>query len=65
MSSYASRAEVREVIVDTLRMEGRDPRDYNLSGILRDAFYPRGTGYGWGWHPPEVWRAAVDRNRRS
>jgi hypothetical protein len=64
MSGYASMAEVREVIKSTLEMEGRDPRDYNITGIARDAFYPRGSRYGYGAHDEATWRAAVEKARR-
>lgn len=64
MSGYNSQREVREVTVATLRMEGRDPADYSVAGIMRDAFYPRGAGYGYGAAPEDEWRAAVDRHRK-
>jgi hypothetical protein len=65
MSGYSSQREVREVTEATLRMEGRDPADYNVSGIMRDAFYYRGPGYGWGAAGMEQeWRDAVERHRK-
>lgn len=64
MSGYASKREVREVTEATLRMEGRDPADYNLTGIMRDAFYDRGRGYGYGALSAETWDAAVVRHRK-
>ena len=59
MSGYASQREVREVIADTLRMEGRDPGRYSIAGIMRDAFYHRGAGYGYGALDEGAWRNAV------
>lgn len=64
MSGYASQREVREVTEATLRMEGRDPAGYNVAGIMRDAFYSRGPGYGYGAQDEATWRAAVDRHRK-
>lgn len=64
MSGYASLREVREVTEGTLRMEGRNPRDYNVAGIMRDAFYARSPGYGYGAAPEQEWRDAVTRHRR-
>ncbi|MER7688743.1 hypothetical protein [Streptomyces sp. NPDC097610] len=65
MSGYDSIAEVRSVTRETLRQEGRDPRDYNVTGIVRDAFYSRGPGYGYGARDEQAWRAAVARHRKS
>ena len=64
MSGYNSMREVREVTEATLRMEGRDPADYSVAGIMRDAFYNRGPGYGYGAAPEAEWRAAVTRHRK-
>lgn len=64
MSSYASEREVREVIKATLQAEGRDPEAYNVSGIVRDAFYSAGY-YGWRAQPEPHWHAAVTRHKRS
>lgn len=64
MSGYASKREVREVIKATLRQEGRDPANYNITGIFREAFYNRGRGYGYGAQDAETWAAAVTRNCR-
>ena len=64
MSGYGSMREVREVTVATLRMEGRDPADYSVAGIMRDAFYSRGAGYGYGGAPESDWREAVTRHRK-
>lgn len=64
MSGYNSLREVREVTQETLRMEGRNPADYNVSGIMRDAFYARGPGYGYGAAPEQEWRDAVTRHRK-
>lgn len=61
MSGYASKREVREVIKETLQMEGRNPDDYNISGIMRDAFYDRGARYGYGALDEKAWRDAVGR----
>lgn len=65
MSGYVSQREVREVTEATLRMEGRDPADYNVAGIMRDAFYSRGSGYGYGAAPEADWRTAVARHQRK
>ncbi|MGW3153776.1 hypothetical protein [Streptomyces sp. NPDC001089] len=64
MSGYASLRAVREVITDTLKSEGRNPDSYNIAGISRDAFSPRGDGSYSADLDPEVWRAAVDKHRR-
>lgn len=64
MSGYGSLEKVREVTKDTLRMEGRDPADYYLARIIRDAFYHRGPGYGWGAHDSQTWRRAVEQHKR-
>jgi hypothetical protein len=63
MSGYASRQEVREVTVATLRAEGRDPAEYNVDGIMRDAFYPRNPGYG--ALDEQAWRDAVARHEKQ
>ncbi|WP_369042297.1 hypothetical protein [Streptomyces sp. Midd1] len=55
---------VRQVIVDTLKAEGRNPDAYNIAGIARDAFHDRGRGYGYGARGEEEWRLAVDKHRR-
>jgi hypothetical protein len=53
MSGYASKAEVVEMLKHSIVTDylgtglSRDPKDYNLSGIVRDNFQPRGRGYGW------------------
>ena len=65
VSGYASKREVREVTEATLRMEGRDPAGYNVAGIMRDAFYDRGPGYGYGAQSAETWNAAVARHKRA
>lgn len=65
VSGYISKAAVREVTVDTLRMEGRDPSDYNVAGITRDAFHYRGRGYGYGAGTAEEWRTAIARHCRK
>lgn len=65
MSGYNSIAEVRSITRETLIQEGRDPRDYNVTGILRDAFYSRGPGHGYGARDEQAWRAAVTRHRKS
>jgi hypothetical protein len=65
MSGYASQREVREVIVATLRAEGRDERDYSVAGIARDAFYYRGAGYGYGANSEAEFREAVARHARK
>jgi hypothetical protein len=64
MSGYSSLREVREVTVSTLKMEGRDPAQYSVAGIMRDAFYARGPGYGYGAAPEREWREAVTRHRK-
>jgi hypothetical protein len=65
MSGYNSEREVREVIVATLKMEGRDPADYNVSKILRGAFYHRGLGYGYGALGEDEWRKAVSAAKKK
>lgn len=65
MSGYNSMREVREVIAETLRMDGHNPRDFNVSGIARDAFYFRGTGYGYGALNATTWYEAVAQHRRK
>lgn len=64
MSGYASLREVREVTIGTLRMEGRDPAAYSIAGIMREAFYSRGAGYGYGAAEEQIWRDAVARHRK-
>lgn len=64
MSGYASLAEVREVITRTLQREGRNPEDYDIESIRRDAFYDRGAPYGYGAREESVWRAAVTKHRK-
>jgi hypothetical protein len=58
-------AEVRQVIKDTLTMEDRDPANYNIAGIFRDAFYFRGPAYGYGAEDEAAWRAAVAKHERK
>jgi hypothetical protein len=65
VSGYNSIAEVRSITRETLMQEGRDPRDYNVTGIVRDAFYSRGPGHGYGARDERAWRAAVTRHRKS
>lgn len=67
MSGYASRAEVEQVIKDTLRMEGKDPADYSIRRIVDGAFYYRGPGYGWGLqqHDEPSWRRVVAGARKQ
>ena len=62
MSGYSSSRAVREVIVATLRAEGRDPARYNVAGIMRDAFYRRNPGYG--ALGEQAWRDAVARHQK-
>jgi hypothetical protein len=64
VSGYSSQAEVRDIIRQTLTAEGRNPKDYNITGIMRDAFYYRGRHYGYGAQPVSEWDAAVNRHRR-
>jgi len=64
VSGYASYAEVEDVVKATLVMEGRDPRDYYVVRIIKDAFYDRGSGWGWGARDAETWHAAVARHQR-
>ncbi|MYR62434.1 hypothetical protein GTY54_41625 [Streptomyces sp. SID625] len=64
MSGYGSIRAVREVIIDMLKKEQRNPNAYNIAGIARDAFHNRGRGYGYGAGSGEEWRAAVDKHRR-
>lgn len=65
MSGYSSQAEVRDIIRRTLTAEGKDPRNYNITGIMRDAFHYRGRHYGYGAAPADVWDAAIIRHRRT
>ena len=64
MSGYASQREVREVTEATLRMEGKDPADYSVAGITRDAFTSRGPGMGYSAEDVDTWNAAVARHKR-
>ncbi|MFF4699877.1 hypothetical protein [Streptomyces chattanoogensis] len=64
MSGYGSKHTVRDVVIATLEKEGRNPNAYNIAGIMRDAFYDQGPGYGYGVESEEKWRAAVDQHRR-
>lgn len=65
MSGYSSQAEVRDVIRRTLVSEGKDPKQYNVTGILRDAFHYRGPTYGYsGGLDAGEWHATVARHRR-
>jgi hypothetical protein len=64
VSGYSSQKEVRDVIRQTLVAEGRDPADYNITGILRDAFHYRGRHYGYGALTATEWDAAVTKHRR-
>lgn len=65
MSGYASEREVRDVIKATLWDQGLDPRDFSVSGILRDAFTHAGSYYGWRAGTEEEWRRALVTNRRT
>jgi hypothetical protein len=65
VSGYVSLREVREVTISTLQMEGRDPAHYSIAGIVRDAFYARGAGYGYGAADEQTWRDAVARHRKQ
>lgn len=64
MGGYGSKRAVRELVIETLEKEGRNPNAYNIAGIMRDAFYDRGPGYGYGAESEEKWRQAVDKHRR-
>jgi len=64
VSGYAGYAEMEEVVTDTLVMEGRDPKDYYVPRIIKDAFYDRGPGWGWGAHDADTWHTAVARHQR-
>lgn len=64
MSGYASYADVQEVTKATLAREGRDPKDYYVARIIKEAFYHRGPGWGWGAQDAETWHAAVARHQR-
>ena len=46
-------------------MEGRDPKHYSIAAIMRDAFYYRGAGYGYGAAPESEWRRAVKKARKA
>jgi hypothetical protein len=52
------------VVIATLEKEGRNPNAYNLAGIMRDAFYDLGPGFGFEAAGEEKWRQAVDTHRR-
>ncbi|MFD9815188.1 hypothetical protein [Streptomyces sp. NPDC059080] len=56
---------MREVVIATLEKEGRNPSAYNIAGIMRDAFYDRGRGYGYGAESEEKWREAVTKYRKA
>lgn len=65
MNGYGSIRQVHKVIIDTLKKEGRNPEAYNIAGIARDAFTPRGPGKGFSAAlDTEVWRKAVEKHRR-
>jgi len=64
MSGYGSKAAVRDVIVATLVAEGRNPADYNVTGIARDAFTGAGGRYGYRARSEADWRAAVTKHQR-
>lgn len=55
----------RASIADALAAEGRNPRDYNITGILRDAFERLDGGRGYRALPGEAWQAAVREHRRG
>ncbi|MET9360443.1 hypothetical protein ABZX93_05995 [Streptomyces sp. NPDC006632] len=55
---------MREVIIKTLEMEGRNPSGYNIAGIARDAFYSRGSFSGFGAHDEATWRKAVEQHKK-
>ncbi len=65
MSGYGSKRAVRQVVIATLEQEGRNPNSYNIAGIMRDAFYDRGPGNGYGAESEEHWRVAVTKHRRA
>lgn len=69
MSGWSSRADVDTTIKATLRGAGKDPRDYNISGIRREAFHHSGHRLGWGTAnaalSEEGWNEIVNRNRRT
>ncbi|MFD4245791.1 hypothetical protein ACFWP3_29985 [Streptomyces sp. NPDC058525] len=64
MSGYGSIRAVRNIIVETLTAEGREPSAYNIAGIARDAFTARSDGGYSAALDAEVWRSAVDKHRR-
>jgi hypothetical protein len=71
MSGYGSKAEVTEVVKDTIASDwnktglSTNPRDYNISAIVRENFYNRGSGYGWGASmDAEEFVASLHRNLR-
>lgn len=64
MSGYGSKKDVVQVIKATLVQEGRNPRDYYISRIVRDAFTYRGATYGWGAGDADAWRNAVNHHKR-
>jgi hypothetical protein len=69
MSGWNSKAEVTDVVKETIRLDtcghglSRNPRDYNIAGIVRENFI---GGYG-GWGTTtgaEEFTASVRRNLR-
>lgn len=64
MGNYGSIRQVRNVIIETLEMEGRNPNAYNIAGIARDAFYFKGHRAGFGAHDNTTWRTAVERHKK-
>ncbi|WP_405824123.1 hypothetical protein OG705_28920 [Streptomyces sp. NBC_00838] len=65
MNRYGSERAVRAVVIATLKKEGHNPSDYNNAGIMRDAFYDRGPGNGYGAESEERLRKAVTEHRRK
>jgi hypothetical protein len=70
MSGYSSKAEVVEVVKLTITNDtagtglSRDPKDYNIAGIIRDNFIGR-AHYGWGTTTgAEEFAASLRRNLR-
>lgn len=72
MSGWSSRAEVVSVVKASIRSDSAgtglscNPKDYNVSGIVRDAFR---CDY-WGWHsagdnPAETFKTALQSNLRK
>lgn len=75
MSGWSSKADVVSVVKASIRSDSagtglsRDPKDYNVSGIVRDAFTC--NYFGWGMastlasNPADTFKAALANNLRK